>query len=167
MNRLLLSLVLFEAGCVSLKSVSIQSVSTEPFTAGERNSVYARSLTAFQTRGMLISLSEPVGGVLRSELQRSWIQCANALADDFGNRGCWSTEQTQLTIGSDGNAFLRIDRVVTGTTQGYESPVSPDMRLQFQQECTAMLGFIVGKVPEPPAPPPGAGLLPLTGGGSR
>ena len=158
--RLLPLIMLLQSGCIVMQVTPVHSTATSLFAVSERNAVYARGLTALQTRGSYISISDPVGGVLRTEPQQSWVRCSHIVSDSGFNR-CLAVEETQLTVGTDGNAFLRIDQSVRGETYVGESPVTPDDRLILQQQCSKMLDFIAGKTAEPPAPPPAPGLFPL------
>lgn len=161
MHRHLLLFALCGTGCYALTSNLANTASINTFEEPERSRVYARSLTAFQGRGLLIAISEPNGGLLRTERQRSPQTCSNVVPEPYsGAKTCWAMEQTQLTIGADGNAFLRTNRTVFGTTNPNAVPMNAKDHERLQQESNAMLDFIVGHSPQAPALPPEQGLLP-------
>ena len=106
-------------GCYSAVLVPFQTSSSLQYKISDRSAVCSRALSAFQGRGQLIAMSDPVGGLVRTENQPLWTVCSNT-----PEKKCLTREHDQLTIGTDGSAFLRRYYVVRGNVRGDESPYS-------------------------------------------
>jgi hypothetical protein len=140
------------SGCAQTVSVSFQVSSSQQYKVPERPAVWNRAVSAFQLRSNLIGISDPVSGLLRTESQPGWLPCGNT-----PDKACTTTEQVQLTIGSDGTALLR--RYITATgkvSDARESPFLPNDMSVMQQRTDALLAYIVGTSPVAPEPPPPA-----------
>jgi hypothetical protein len=154
MRVILGAMLLMCSGCYRVIAVPIQKTSSQQYKVADRSAVWSQALMAFQLRGLLIATSDPAGGLLRSEDQPGWTPCSNVEP----SKACKTTEQVQLTIGTDGSAFVRRYMSATGWVHVSEtSPFSPSDLVLLQKETDAFLSFIVGtskKAPEPPPPPP-------------
>ena len=169
MTRAIALSALLLSGCVSMKAVSNQTSSQARFDPATRPQAWSRALVAFQLHAALISASDPAGGIIRTEVQPGWVECHGIVATRPGaNRGqteevpraCRTSEHSQLTLGTDGTAFLLVNRVVYGLTEEKVSPLTPADSALLQKASDQFLAFIVGtstKTPEPPPPAP-AGL---------
>jgi len=159
------ALLLLGSGCVSFKILPLHLTSEHRYDPADRQNVWGRALVAFQRRGLLITASDFVGGVLQSREQPSRVECHGLVGSEqtaYGRRQtivCRSTEMSQFTLGAEGTAILRVNRVVSGHTYGNDSPLTPKDVALLQNECDDFLAFIVGtstKAPEPLPLPPGA-----------
>jgi hypothetical protein len=124
-----------------------------PFDSNDRATVWGRAVTGFQYKGFLIGISDPIGGVLRSEYQPTSVNCGNYASEP---KVCDATIHAQFTMANDGTAFLRINRRMIGETYWGKSPLTPADDKALQDECDDLLDFIVGRSPKKPEPVPQA-----------
>lgn len=146
----LLTVLLIGSGCHRTVTLSYQVSASARFDPAERPTVWSRALSAFQMRGQLIAMSDPLGGVIRTEKQMGWLPCGNS-----GTRSklCSTMEHSQLTIGNDGSAFLRRYMITTAwLPNDVDSPFTDDEWSQVKKGTDDFLSFIVGTTKTAPAP---------------
>lgn len=148
------------AGCYSTVSLRHETAEKISFPPEDRTAAYGRALTALQARGYLIKQADPIGGLIRTEVQSSAVPCSNTK-----EHYCSAYESSQLTVSADGVAFLRTRWLLSAT----QSDSSVSVQTQgdadkLHMEMMGLLRYIAGKDKSPPAvrpqPPGGLPALP-------
>lgn len=134
----------------------VRTTSMRNFHPSERRAVWGRAITSFQMVGGVISLSDPIGGVLRTEVQPSSTVCSTSvqLVDASETKMCRETRFSQFTMTDDGVAFLRTNRRVVGETHYGRRLLTDEERSALQNECDETLSFVVGESNKEPTPAP-------------
>lgn len=137
-----IALVSMVALACSTAHVARHTVATAPYDPQRRDEVWSRALGEFQSRGLLVTVSDHEGGVLASQQQPASVACDGGLCD--------ATVAQQLTLTAGGLATLRTNREIAATR------VAPAFEAQYQQETNGLLTAIAGAPATtflPPAPP--------------
>jgi len=148
----------FVTGCASLSTVAVNFRSDGQFDKASRPEVWGRALTAMQIRGMVVSRSDAVGGLLQSEIQARSMECGNNAygeETDWGKRPgfeCSVWSRSQVTVSPDGTAFVSTRMSFTAMTEGGKPPITVDDRQALQAENDALLDFIIGRSKASPVP---------------
>lgn len=156
MRAMLVAALVLCSGCFRAMVLEYQVTSTARYELSERAAVWGRALSAFQYRGQTIVMSDPVGGVLRTDEQRGSTPCRHTEL-----RTCKTIEHAQLTIGPDGTAFLSQYVVARGSIRiGETSPFTDEEWTAVQKQCDDFLHFVVGssRDADAPAQPKRAGM---------
>lgn len=119
-----------------------QTVATAQYDPQQRDAVWSRALAEFQSRGVLVAVSDRDGGVLASQQQPTEVPCEDG--------SCRAVVAHQLTLTPGGLATLRTNRSITAHR------ITPAIEAQYQQETNDLLAVIAGSPAStfvPPAPP--------------
>lgn len=147
MNRTLAVALLAaaSAGCTAPMVTSVHSLSRASFAPAERPAVWGRALAELQEAGALISFSDPVGGILRTEAQPTTTRCSGSIATTGDGEPplCDATVLRQLTFSQDGTAILRTNRAVSGVGRWGEPLVTTTDEMHLLEENDATLRAIV------------------------
>jgi hypothetical protein len=156
-RRLICASLAMATGCAAPMVQRIHVTSTQHFDPAQRRAVWGRAVMSFQIRGSFVDLSDPAGGVLKSETQPTSARCSNGASYRYDGKECSAYEITQFSLTDDGTAFLRIGRAIWGDARPGETLLSEHDGEALQAKCDQMLQYIVGKSSTPPeAPPPPA-----------
>jgi len=150
-------------GCAMPVIVPVHTVSKARFSPQDRRSVWGRTLESFQNTNTLIAYSDPVGGILRSEMQPSQAPCSGSYWVRTDNREekptpmCDGLAHIQFTICDEGLAILRTNRTVRGSVSGYNALVTDRDLERLQTRQDALLKWIAtgaGEAPDLADAPP-------------
>ncbi len=146
------------AGCASTSTISVNFRSEGQFQKASRPEVWGRALTAMQIRGLIVSRSDALGGLLQSEIQPRIMNCGNNAygADTAGLSSpeivCSVWTRSQVTVSPDGTAYVSTRMSFTALTSGGKPPITEEDRQALQAENDLLLDFIIGRSKSPPAP---------------
>lgn len=148
----LVSMVALACGTTTAarQTVARHTVATAQYDPHKRDEVWARALGEFQSRGVLVAVSDREGGVLTSQQQPTQVPCEDG--------SCKAVVAQQLTLTAGGLATLRTNRSVTTSNR---IDIAPAFEAQCQQETNDLLTTIAGSpamtfVPPAPLKPPPA-----------